>query len=190
MGVGALTEAERTALEAAELRGEGRRAVSGTHRPARKPGLGGLVLPLLGWLSRPRRPAVPDRPRGRPTPEWAAEYACCPARHDERRVPGRLLSPNGTFGNLASTQYGNLPLLRLLSVTGLWGIVFARAYAPLNDDLLAHSEQEARAGAKIIVWPEGGAQVPQEDEAALLGRAGTLARTTGVRTRHLPYVRL
>lgn len=87
-------------------------------------------------------------------------------------------------------QYGNLPLLRLLSVTGLWGIVFARAYAPLNDDLLAHSEQEARAGAKIIVWPEGGAQVLQEDEAALLGRASTLARPTGVRTRHLPYVRL
>lgn len=57
--------------------------------------------------------------------------------------------------------------------------VFARAYAPVNDDLLARSEQEARAGAKIIVWPEAGAQVLQEDEDALLARASTLARTAG-----------
>jgi apolipoprotein N-acyltransferase len=199
-----------------------------------------------------------------------------------------LLSPNGSFGNLASTQYGDLPLLQLLSVTGLWGVVFlmswfaslvnwawehafawpqvrggtllyggllglvllfggarlalfpaqaqggtvrvagispsralsasarqqfarqvptqawmtlmmpgggtqaerdraravvapmfARAYAPLNDDLLARSEQQAHAGAKIIAWPEAGAQVLQEDEPALLARAGTLARATG-----------
>jgi apolipoprotein N-acyltransferase len=191
----------------------------------------------------------------------------------------------GAWGNPANTQYGNLPLLQLLSVTGLWGIVlvmswlasvvnwawergfawprvrggavlyasllalvllfggarlalfpaqgstvrvagisrthalqamvdqqfsqqisqqtwttlvsgtatpaerararqavapvFAHAFAPVNDDLLARSEQEARAGAKIIVWPEGGAGVLQEDEAALLARASTLARTTG-----------
>jgi apolipoprotein N-acyltransferase len=35
-----------------------------------------------------------------------------------------LVNPFGTFGNPAYTQYGNLPLLQLLSVTGLWGIVF------------------------------------------------------------------
>ncbi len=206
-----------------------------------------------------------------------------------------MVSPNGSFGNLASTQYGNLPLLQLLSVTGLWGLVFlmswfaamvnwawergfawprvrtgtllyggllslvllfggarlaffpaqaqgstvriagispertlsaaadqqfahqvpmqtwmalmagatgasgtggtqaqrdrarsavapvfARDYAPVNDDLLARSEQQARAGAKIIVWPEARAQVLQEDEAAFLGRASALARATGV----------
>jgi apolipoprotein N-acyltransferase len=179
----------------------------------------------------------------------------------------------GTWGNPANTQYGNLPLLQLLSVTGLWGIVLvmswlasvvnwawergfawpgvrggvalyaglltlvllfggarlalfpaqgstvrvagispspalqdaankqlsqhtwetlfsatatptdreraAQAVAPVNDDLLSRSEQEARAGAKIILWSEGGAFVLQEDEAALLARASTLARTTG-----------
>jgi len=169
-----------------------------------------------------------------------------------------LLDPlNATWGNPAYTQYGNLPLLQLLSVTGLWGIVFVmswlaslvnwawergfawprvrggaalygsilalvllfggarlalfpsrgstvwvagispspalqdaankqlsqhtwetlfsdtatpadrerarQAFAPVNDDLLSRSEQEARAGAKIIVWPEGGAEVLQED---------------------------
>ncbi len=35
-----------------------------------------------------------------------------------------LNSSSGTFGNPAYTQYGNLPLLQLLSVTGLWGIDF------------------------------------------------------------------
>ena len=186
----------------------------------------------------------------------------------------------GTQGNPALTQYGNLPLLQLLSVTGLWGIVFlmswlaslvnwawergfawprvrggaalyasllalvllfggvrvalfpvqastvrvagispsqallaaserqisqfsphtlqalyfgtatpaerqafaqvfAQTSAPRNDELFALSLQEARAGAKIIVWSEGGAGVLQEDEAALIGRASSFARTTG-----------
>ena len=180
----------------------------------------------------------------------------------------------GTWGNPANTQYGNLPLLQLLSVTGLWGIVFLMSWlasvvnwawergfawprvrggavlyasllalvllcggvrlalfpapgstvrvagiapsraliaafdkqkntllqafysgkatqadrqivrqvsAPVYDALLSLSEQEARAGAKIIVWPEcgGGVNLLQEDEASLLARASALARTTG-----------
>src|SRR6266487_5338441 len=185
-----------------------------------------------------------------------------------------LLNPLvGTWVNPAYTQYGNLPLLQLLSVTGLWGIIFVmswlasvvnwawehgfawprvrggavlyasllalvllfggarlalfpaqgstvrvagitpsqaliaaankqisqninmealmsgtqtqaqrelirQAYAPVNDELFSLSLQEARAGAKIIVWPECGANVLQEDEAALLARASALARTT------------
>src|SRR5712692_9992552 len=40
-----------------------------------------------------------------------------------------LLDPlNATWGNPAYTQYGNLPLLQLLSVTGLWGIVFVMSW--------------------------------------------------------------
>lgn len=58
--------------------------------------------------------------------------------------------------------------------------VIARVYAPVNDDLLARSEMEARAGAKIIVWPEVGAQVLQEDEPALLAKASAIAKSTGV----------
>ena len=186
-----------------------------------------------------------------------------------------LVNPStGTFGNLAYTQYGDLPLMQLVSVTGLWGIDFLmswlaslinwaweqgfawprvrggaalyagllalvllfggvrlalfpaqgsnvrvagitpspaliaaankqvsqninmealmsgtetqaqrelirQAYAPVNDELFSLSLQEARAGAKIIVWPECGANLLQEDEAALLARASALARTTG-----------
>jgi apolipoprotein N-acyltransferase len=184
-----------------------------------------------------------------------------------------LVNPYATWGNPAYTQYGNLPLLQLLSVTGLWGIILlmswlasvvnwawergfawprvrggvalyasllalvllfggarlalfppqastvrvagispsqallaaydkqlpiqvwhaliwgtatpaererARAaFAPITNELFAQSLQEARAGARIIVWPEGRVRVLQEDEATLLARASTFARTTG-----------
>jgi apolipoprotein N-acyltransferase len=39
-----------------------------------------------------------------------------------------LLSPLGTLFNPAYTQYGDLPLLQLVSVTGLWGIVFLMSW--------------------------------------------------------------
>jgi apolipoprotein N-acyltransferase len=34
------------------------------------------------------------------------------------------MNPFGTWGSEAHTQYGNLPLMQLASVTGLWGITF------------------------------------------------------------------
>ena len=39
-----------------------------------------------------------------------------------------LTSPYGSFGSLAYSQYGNLPLLQILSVTGLPGITFLLAW--------------------------------------------------------------
>jgi apolipoprotein N-acyltransferase len=54
------------------------------------------------------------------------------------------------------------------------------AVAPLNDDLLARSRREARAGAKIILWSEAGAKILEADEGAFLARASGLARTEGV----------
>ena len=185
--------------------------------------------------------------------------------------------PFGTITSIANTQYGDLPLMQVVSVTGIWGLTFlitwfaavgnwawergfdwpqvrgggllyagvlavvllggsarlalfppqatqvrvaglsasqaavaafnqqlsqarlslllsgkatqadralARsAFTTLNDDLLARSQQEARAGAKIVVWPETsptGAAVLQEDEPALLQQAGALAKQQGI----------
>ena len=185
--------------------------------------------------------------------------------------------PLGTYFSIAYTQYGNLPLMQLVSVTGIWGLTFlltwfaavvnwawergfawpqvrgggvlyaavlavvllgggarlalfrpeatlvrvaglsasqaavaalnkqlpqatasllasgkatqadralARsAFATIDDELLARSQQEARAGAKIVLWPESsstGANILQEDEPALIQRAGTLARQEGI----------
>ena len=42
-------------------------------------------------------------------------------------VSGRL-NPFGTWGSLAYTQYGDLPMMQLASVTGLWGITFLIAW--------------------------------------------------------------
>lgn len=185
--------------------------------------------------------------------------------------------PFGTIYSLANTQYGDLPLLQVVSVTGIWGITFliawfaavvnwawergfawrqvrggallyaailavvflggsarlalfppqatpvriagisashaaiatlnrqlpqatlsllesgkatqadraiARsAFTTLDNDLLALSQLEASAGAKIVVWPEAsptGANILQEDEPALIQRAGVLARESGI----------
>jgi apolipoprotein N-acyltransferase len=182
-------------------------------------------------------------------------------------------SSSGTINSIANTQYGNLPLLQVVSVTGIWGITFlitwfaavvnwawergfawprvrggvvlyatilavvllgggarlalfppqatlvrvaglsasraavsafnkqlssatlsllesgkasqadrdlARsAFATLDNDMLARSQQEARAGAKIVVWPEAspvGANTLQEDEPALLRQVGAVAK--------------
>ncbi len=183
----------------------------------------------------------------------------------------------GTINSIANTQYGDLPLLQVVSVTGIWGITFlitwfaavvnwawergfawpqvrgggvlyaavlsvvllgggarlalfppqatlvrvaglspsqaavaafntqlppaigallasgqatqadralARsAFTTVDDDLLARSQQEARAGAKIVVWPEvspAGAFILQEDEPALIQRASALAKQAGI----------
>jgi apolipoprotein N-acyltransferase len=185
--------------------------------------------------------------------------------------------PAGTMNSLATTQYGDLPLLQLAAVTGIWGITFlitwfaavinwawerefawpqvrggvllyavilaavllgggarlalfppdanpvriaglspsraavatfnqqlpastlslllagkattanraqARAaFATLDGDLLRGTQQEATAGAKIVVWPEASpvsGNVLLEDEPALLRLAGALARRQGI----------
>ena len=38
------------------------------------------------------------------------------------------LTPGATWGSVAYTQYGNLPLLQVISVTGLWGLTFMIAW--------------------------------------------------------------
>ncbi|MFL5657183.1 MAG: nitrilase-related carbon-nitrogen hydrolase, partial [Ktedonobacteraceae bacterium] len=57
------------------------------------------------------------------------------------------------------------------------------AFTTLDNDLLARSQQEARAGAKIVVWPEASpvsASVLQEDEPALIQRTSALAQQAGI----------
>ncbi len=176
---------------------------------------------------------------------------------------GSRTNPFGTWGSITYTQYGNLPLMQLASVAGIWGIAFlitwfgsvvnwawdnnfnwtmvqtgvliyagvwslvmlgggARlAFAPSNvktvrvaaigwpEDIIQQSEmirilepqlpteereklrqsfyqiqdwfidnaqREARAGAKMVVWPEANVMVLEEDEAAFIQRAKHVAR--------------
>ena len=159
-------------------------------------------------------------------------------------------TPSATWGSLAYTQYGNLPLMQLAAVTGIWGITFLMAWfasvinsavrpaviayaailgfvlmagavrialapsgrstirsaavsfprglfppgevtrileghveraevggklACLHEWFLDRSRREARAGAKLVAWPETNLIVFQEDEAAFLQQAARLA---------------
>lgn len=163
-----------------------------------------------------------------------------------------LASPMASFASVAYTQYDNLPLMQLLSVTGLWGLTFLviwfasvvnwawernfewqkvrrglavyagilgavfffgeirltlfppqssavrvatftefdyranrlpreraafhEAAEKIQADYLARTEREARAGARLISWPEGGVPVEKEEEVALIERASQVAR--------------
>jgi apolipoprotein N-acyltransferase len=173
-------------------------------------------------------------------------------------------APYGSWGSAAYSQYGNLPLLQILSITGLWGITFligwfaavcnwlwedalesvcarrgawlcfgtiamvmllggarlaffppssptvrvasisARPVTPLpsaelisriwqgnatsaesddfrawaaakDNDLLARTEQEMQAGARIVFWSEINAEILKEDEVGFVARGGDLA---------------
>jgi apolipoprotein N-acyltransferase len=74
--------------------------------------------------------------------------------------------------------------------------VLRPALAPVNADLLAASEREAVAGAKIIVWPEVGAGTLVDDKAGLIARAAALTQRhdvylhigLGVLTPRAPYM--
>jgi apolipoprotein N-acyltransferase len=173
-----------------------------------------------------------------------------------------VLSPHGSWGSVAYTQSGDLPLLQILSITGLWGVSFLigwfaataswawerrfewkrvregvllyaavlglvllfgglrlAAFPPraptvrvagitvhpgpaawkimrvlepgagradiepvrlatraLHDTLLARSQREARAGARIVLWSEANGLVLKQDEAGLIQRGRELAR--------------
>lgn len=179
-----------------------------------------------------------------------------------------MYSPFGSWGSYAYSQAGNLPLIQLLSITGLAGVTFVvlwlgsilnqptranlivyacvlagaftfgalRLRAPeatdtvriagvtprlptytvrgdasnaaihaalasvrrrhpiddpawerfrtraaqIDDDLLATSANEARAGAKLVVWSEGAGIVELQDESAFLARAGEVARASAL----------
>jgi apolipoprotein N-acyltransferase len=108
-----------------------------------------------------------------------ARLALFPAQGSIVRVAG--ISPSHALQDAAKKQLSQHTWETLFSATATQvdRERASQAFAPVNDDLLSRSEQEARAGAKIIVWLEGGAEVLQEDEAALIARASALARTTG-----------
>lgn len=50
-------------------------------------------------------------------------------------------------------------------------------FAPVSDDLVGRTAREARAGARLVSWPEASAQVMHRDTEALLTRVGTVADT-------------
>jgi apolipoprotein N-acyltransferase len=63
------------------------------------------------------------------------------------------LGPYGSWGAAAYSQYGNLALLQLLSVTGLWGISFLIAwFAPICNLLWEEGWDSVRARRGAYAW--------------------------------------
>lgn len=60
-----------------------------------------------------------------------------------------VVSPHGTFGNIAYTQMKVLPLLQLASLTGVWGISFCVML--LSSTIAARDSKVARAAALFYV---------------------------------------
>ena len=115
-----------------------------------------------------------------------ARLALFPAQASTVRVAG--ISPSAAMFAAREQHISQLPTqtLQALFLGRLtptehqaFAQVFTQTSTPINDELFAQSEAQARAGAKIIVWSEGAAGVVQEDETALLARASSFTRTTG-----------
>jgi apolipoprotein N-acyltransferase len=95
-------------------------------------------------------------------------------------------APYGTWGSIAYSQYGNLALLQILSVTGLWGITFLigwfaavcnRLWEEGLDSKRARGEAWLCAGAIASVMLSGGARIDPELSDAVSGRLAE-GRTT------------
>lgn len=102
--------------------------------------LGSLNTPygLPGWVLFGFPPAVAfavatlafrvAARRGR-MPTWLASFVF-PAVLTAYEFLFALISPNGTLWSLAYSQADFLPLLQLVSLTGLWGVVFVLSLVP------------------------------------------------------------
>ena len=76
-------------------------------------------------------PFAADRLLARRVPGWAATLAF-PAAWVAVELVNARLAPGGTWGSIAYSQYGNLPLMQLAALTGLGGISFLVAwFAPV-----------------------------------------------------------
>lgn len=91
--------------------------------------------------------------------------------------------PYGTFGSIAYSQYGDLPLLQILSVTGLWGVTFLIGWFAATCNLVweegvgsAHARRAAWLCAATIaaVILVGGASL------ALVAPSSKLVRVAGI----------
>ncbi len=58
-----------------------------------------------------------------------------------------VVSPHGTFGNLAYSQMNCLPVLQLASITGVWGIDFLLLFAP---SVAATGKKTLAAAAAVV----------------------------------------
>ncbi len=96
-----------------------------------------------------------------------------------------LSSPYGSWGSVAYSQYGNLPLLQILSVTGLFGVTFLIGwFASVSNWIWEHdfAWHKVRAGALtygsilVLVFLFGGARMVLFPPASPTVRVASLSK--------------
>lgn len=111
----------------------------------------GAALALVGFL-----PYVADRLLAHRLRGWKATLLF-PSALVTMEYLFNVLGPNGSWGSLAYTQYGDLPLLQLVSLTGLWGITFligwgAATAAYVSDPRRVRAERVRAASAFALAF--------------------------------------
>jgi apolipoprotein N-acyltransferase len=125
-------------------------------------GLSGIVF-LIGWFASSINWAWEGR-----SPRRLAAFAVVMAAvllGGQLRMA--LMRPSG-------------PTVRVASLSRNEAIANQGPSEAINADLLARSEREARAGAKIVFWGEGNAEVLKQNEPQLIARGSALARQYGI----------
>lgn len=114
--------------------------------------LEGAVLAIfaVGFQLAFLAPYALDRLLG-PRIEGFASTLVFPAAWTSLEYLVTILSPYTSWGSVAYTQYGNLPLLQWASVTGLWGITFLMCwFAAVGNWAWSHAGQPARAAPGVL----------------------------------------
>ncbi len=122
---------------------------------------------------------------------WVASFLAAVIAAPERRWVGHglalaaVLTAVFAFGVWRLGQPSRGPTVRVAAVVTDLGLAPGAIPGPSEldanlDTLFERSARAAERGARVIAWNEGASIVEREDEAAVLARASTFARTHGV----------
>ncbi|MEV7550632.1 nitrilase-related carbon-nitrogen hydrolase [Amycolatopsis sp. NPDC089917] len=119
-----------------------------------------------------------------------------PATHTVR-VAGISPSADADEASSGALERIGVKYWRAEEVVAADPVAVGAAFAPVTEDLVTRTRQQASAGAKIVVWPETHARVLERDQDALLKRVGAEAKQAGVYvglayalyTTQAPYIR-
>ncbi len=113
------------------------------------------------------------------------------------RVAGISPSHDADKASSAELKRIGVKYWRAQEVAAADPVAIGAAFAPVTEELVARTRQQASAGAKIVLWPETHANVLERDQAALLRRVGDEAERARVHvgvayalyTSQAPYIR-
>ena len=98
-----------------------------------------------------------------------------------------FIPSSGIIGSIANSQYGNLPLMQIVSITGIWGIVFLMSWFASVVNMILENDFEFHKIRKvlilftsifILIMIYGGARI------SLLAPDGQTVRMAGITSKN------